>query len=66
VRDHEGAGEPLLVALHFGAEPRTVDLSAAGAGAAELLLSTELDRDGEVDLAALELRPREGVVVALG
>jgi alpha-glucosidase len=58
-------GERVLVALHFGAAPRTVDLAAAGAGAGDLVLSTELDRDGEVDLSAVELRPREGVVVGL-
>ena len=64
-REAEGEGEQVLVALHFGAEPRTVDLSSAGARSAGVLLSTELDRAGEIDLAALELRPREGVVVSL-
>jgi alpha-glucosidase len=62
VREHEG--ERVLVALHFGARPVAVDLGEAGAGAAEVLLSTELDRDGPVDLRALDLRPGEGVVVA--
>jgi alpha-glucosidase len=64
-REAEGEGEQVLVALHFGAEPRTADLSSAGARSANVLLSTELDREGEVDLAALELRPREGVLVSL-
>jgi alpha-glucosidase len=64
VREHEG--ERLLVALHLGVRPVTIDLTEGGVGTAEILLSTELDRDGAVDLAALELRPREGVVVALG
>jgi alpha-glucosidase len=63
VRDLDG--ELVLVALHFGDTPRTVDLSAAGAPAAGVLLSTELDRAGVVDLGALELRPREGVIVSL-
>ena len=61
----ELAGERLLVALHLGAEPGTVDLSSAAARSADVLLSTELDRAGEADLAALELRPREGVVLSL-
>jgi alpha-glucosidase len=61
----ERDGERLLVALHLGADAVTVDLTEAGARGAEVLLSTELDRGGAVDLGALELRPREGVVVAL-
>jgi alpha-glucosidase len=61
----ELAGERLLVALHLGAEPGAVDLSSAAARSADVLLSTELDRAGEADLAALELRPREGVVLSL-
>jgi alpha-glucosidase len=65
VREGEDEGEHVLVALHFGAEPRTADLSAASARPAALLLSTRLDREGEVDLAALELRPREGLVISL-
>jgi alpha-glucosidase len=64
-REAAGEGEQVLVALHFGAEPRTVDLSSAGDRSAGVLLSTELDREGEADLAALALRPREGVVVSL-
>ncbi|MCC6791847.1 MAG: hypothetical protein IT336_09185, partial [Thermomicrobiales bacterium] len=33
---------------------------------AEIALSTELDRDGAIDLNQLDLRPNEGVVIRLG
>jgi alpha-glucosidase len=62
VREHED--ERVLVALHFGATPVTAALADAGADG-EVLLSTELDRGGAVDLATLDLRPREGVVARL-
>jgi alpha-glucosidase len=57
--------ERLLVALNFGAEPVTLDLahtSPRGSVAA----STHMDRHGAVDLAELDLRPYEGLVIALG
>ena len=51
-----------IVALNFTKGPQLVSL---GAGAAEVALSTDHARDGDaIDLARVELRPDEGVVVA--
>ncbi len=54
-----------VVILNFGAEPQTLELSAIAA-TASIACSTELDRTGNVDLAALELRPYEGLLLHLG
>ena len=52
--------------LHLGSESLLADLAAAsGAAAADVLCATGLDRAGRVDLAALALGPREGLVLAL-
>jgi alpha-glucosidase len=62
LREH--GDQRLLVALHFGGEPRTLDLSEAG-GEARLLLSTHLDRTEHPNLKELALRPGEGVLLSL-
>jgi alpha-glucosidase len=57
----EADGERVLVALNF-TKSRLVD--SLGAGGAKVALSTDHARDGEsVDLARVELRPDEGIVV---
>jgi alpha-glucosidase len=56
--------ERFLVVLNFAAEPTTLDLSALG-GKGSVSACTYMDRDGAVDLAALELRPQEGLLVKL-
>jgi alpha-glucosidase len=53
-----------LVALNFRAEPQTLDLSAS-ARQGEVLLSTELDREGQETLAPLHLRPNEGLILSV-
>jgi alpha-glucosidase len=55
-------GQRMLVALHFGDALVRVDLSRAGRGG-QVLCSTEMEREGAVDLASLQLRPREAVIV---
>ena len=52
-------GSGTAVALNFTGEPQTLGLGG------EVLLSTELDRDGEAVRGELRLRPGEGVVLAL-
>jgi alpha-glucosidase len=59
----EAGDERRLVALNFSAAPRTVAVPGEGRG--RVALSTHLDREEEVDLASLTLRPHEGVIVAL-
>ena len=54
----------LVVALNFTDETQSVEgVDALGDG--RLLLSTELNREGLVALAGLELRPHEGVIIKL-
>jgi len=56
-----GEDRQLLVALNMSAKPAEVDFGATG----QILLSTGLDRAGEMAHGSLELRGDEGVVVAL-
>ena len=59
----EAYGERALVALNFTKSPQLV---ALGSGAAKVALSTDHTREGEpLPLARVELRPDEGIVVAL-
>jgi alpha-glucosidase len=52
-----------LVALNFSGEPCQISIAQVGRG--NLLLSTHMDRDGQVNLSTLDLRPYEGVIIAL-
>ncbi len=53
----------VLVALNFSAQDQELRLPGLGTG--ELCLSTQLDRQGEVDLAHFKLRRNEGLIVRL-
>ena len=55
--------ERQLVALNFSAETQTFSL--ADVGQATCLLSTHLDRQGEISLRDISLRPNEGLVIQL-
>ena len=55
--------ERLLVALNFSGEEQTFSL--ADFGVASCLLSTHLDRDGEIGMKDISLRPYEGLVIRL-
>lgn len=59
----QAGDERKLVVLNFAGEAANVPLPLSGKG--RVLLSTHLDREGEIDLAQVPLRPFEGVVVAL-
>jgi alpha-glucosidase len=61
LRAHED--QRILVALNFSAEAQRLRLPAYGKG--RVLLSTALDREGQVDLAELTLRGYEGCVIEL-
>lgn len=50
-----------LIALNFSSQPSTIPTGLDGKG--QLVLSTHLDRSGEVSLNYLELRPYEGVII---
>ena len=53
----------ILIALNFAAQPVRLNLSQFTKGT--IRLSTELDRKGHADLADLQLRPFEGLVIEL-
>ncbi|HEY5573591.1 MAG TPA: alpha-amylase family glycosyl hydrolase [Anaerolineales bacterium] len=54
---------PILVALNFSSEEQHLRLAQFGSG--RLVISTHLDRNGAIDLADLELRPDEGLIIEL-
>jgi alpha-glucosidase len=60
VREHDG--ERVLVALNLSASGATVNLSSV-APDGEVLVATDTDRVGAVELNALTLRPGEGVAL---
>ncbi len=61
LREH--AEQRMLVALNFSADEQRLSLPDLGSG--RLVISTHLDREGTIDLAALHLRGHEGVIVEL-
>lgn len=63
LREHEE--QRVLVVLNFAAERRMLDLSGVG-DKGEVLCSTRLDLYGHLDLGEIDLRPNEGLLVALG
>lgn len=59
----EDGGERFLSAINFTGEAQTLALPALGA--ATVVVSSALDREGPVDLSALALRPNEGLLIWL-
>ncbi|WP_047864681.1 alpha-amylase family glycosyl hydrolase [Rubrobacter aplysinae] len=60
----ECGGQRVLAIFNLGPEAATLDLSRSGPSG-EVLCSTHLDRDGEVGLNSLGVRPDEGLLVSL-
>ncbi|CAN5528874.1 alpha-amylase family glycosyl hydrolase [soil metagenome] len=58
-------GHGLLVVLNLGGDPVLMAKDVVGEGG-KILLSTQLDRDGEAVSGDLRLRGNEGVIVRLG
>jgi alpha-glucosidase len=58
----EGDGGALVIALNLGAKPASIASNSFGSGR-EILLSTFLDRPGEVVEDMLDLRANEGVIL---
>ncbi|HEX3411352.1 MAG TPA: alpha-amylase family glycosyl hydrolase, partial [Stellaceae bacterium] len=54
----------ILVSLNLGADPASVSLSQRVKG--RVLVSSLADRDGEAVDGEIELRPHEGLIIALG
>lgn len=62
--ERQHIGTRLLVMLNFSDAPQMLDLRAS-AKQGEVLLSTELDREGAENLAEFRLRANEGVIMQL-
>jgi alpha-glucosidase len=60
LREHEG--RRFLIALNFASEERAVRTPFERG---KIVLSTELDRDGEEGISPMTLRPNEGCIVAV-
>jgi alpha-glucosidase len=59
LREHEK--QRLLIALNFSVEAEVVRLPEFGEG--RILISTSLDREEQMNLATLSLRPHEGCII---
>jgi hypothetical protein len=53
----------VLVALNFSGQDQQLSLSGLGKG--KIVLSTNLDREEEIDLAGFTLRGNEGCIILL-
>jgi alpha-glucosidase len=63
VYERGAADQRLLIALNFSGREQELRLDGLGTG--RIVLSTQLDREGEVDLARFSLRANEGCIIAL-
>jgi alpha-glucosidase len=63
VYTRQAADQRVLVALNFSGQDQPLDLKQFGMG--KIVLSTNLDREGEVNLADFTLRANEGCIIAL-
>ena len=59
----EAGDQRRLIALNFTNNERRLNVPGLEAG--RILLSTYLDREGEVQLSNLHLRPSEGLLITL-
>jgi alpha-glucosidase len=63
VYERESGDERLLVALNFTGQEQKVALPFSGAG--KIVLSTNMDREGDVELSTFTLKPDEGCIIDL-
>jgi len=62
VYERRAGDQSVMVALNFSGQDQTIGLSGSGKG--RVILSTNLDREEEVDLAGFALRANEGCIIA--
>ena len=63
VYERQAGDQRLMVALNFSQQDQELSLPRLGTGM--IVLSTGLDREGEVDLASFNLRANEGCIISL-
>lgn len=60
--ERKSTDQRLIIALNFSSQAQTLSLPKAGS---KVILSTSLEREGEVRLAEFVLNPNEGCVIAI-
>ena len=63
IYERQAGDRRALVALNFSREEQHLSFPDMGTGT--IVLSTDLDREGEVDLTHLNLRANEGCIIEL-
>jgi alpha-glucosidase len=63
VYERKAETEHMLVALNFSVQEQKVELALSGTG--KILISTTMDRRGDIDLAEFTLLPNEGCLILL-
>jgi alpha-glucosidase len=63
VYERKADKEHLLVALNFSGQEQPVELPYSGTG--KIMLSTTMDRKGDVNLSGFRLNPNEGLLIFL-
>jgi alpha-glucosidase len=63
VYERRARKEHLLVALNFSGQEQQVELPYSGKG--KIMISTTMDRKGDVDLSGFHLAPNEGLLIFL-
>ena len=63
VFERRADSQRVLVALNFSASDQPLGHSLAGIG--KIIISTQMDRDGDINLADFSLRPNEGCIIVL-
>jgi alpha-glucosidase len=63
VYERTAGDQHVVVALNFSGQDQELSLSGLGKG--KIVLSTNLDREEEIDLAAFTLRANEGCIITL-
>jgi alpha-glucosidase len=61
--EREADGQRLLVALNFSGQQQALELPHTGKGV--IALSTDLQREGTVDLSSVKLNPNEGCIILI-
>src|SRR5262249_5799410 len=62
VFERRADGQRVIVALNFSAHDQPLKLNQLGAG--KIVLSTTLDREGEINLSDFTLRANEGCIIS--
>ena len=63
VYERKAEKEHLLIALNFSGQEQQVELPYSGTG--KIVISTTMDRKGDINLSGFSLNPNEGLLIFL-